>query len=283
MNEFIARNGVIAQNNSIVTGSLIVTQGISGSFSGSGANLFNIPASGITGLNLSQISSGSVSASISPNSGLEVNTNVVATSFTGSFSGSGANLFNLPTASATTNGIITTGSQTIAGAKTFTSQPTIPANGGNSGQGAIIIDNGSGLVQVAYNGVYPSLTELAYVKGVTSPIQPQIDATNVNVITITTTTSIDTNTTGSSGYGQHGRHTKISNAANAINLTVQTSSNAEFVASYDKIGTSTITFVAGTGATLTTLSGTAALSGVAGSKACLSRNGNTYFLQITNY
>jgi hypothetical protein len=39
-------------------------------------------------LNLSQISSGSVSASISPNRGLEVNTNVTATSFTGSFSGS---------------------------------------------------------------------------------------------------------------------------------------------------------------------------------------------------
>ena len=34
-NEFVARNGVIALNNSIVTGSLIVTGGITGSFSGS--------------------------------------------------------------------------------------------------------------------------------------------------------------------------------------------------------------------------------------------------------
>lgn len=92
--------------NTVITGSLTVTQGItgslfgtasfaisssnaqtasfaqsgngsfSGSFSGSGANLFNIPASGITGLNLSQISSGSVSASISPQNGLQVNTNI---------------------------------------------------------------------------------------------------------------------------------------------------------------------------------------------------------------
>jgi hypothetical protein len=38
----------------------------SGSFSGSGANLFGIPASGITGLNLSQIATGSVTASVSP-------------------------------------------------------------------------------------------------------------------------------------------------------------------------------------------------------------------------
>ena len=70
-----------------VTGSVIATQGFTGSFSGSGANLSNIPASGIIGLNLSQISSGSVSASISPNNGLQINTNVTATSFTGSLFG----------------------------------------------------------------------------------------------------------------------------------------------------------------------------------------------------
>jgi hypothetical protein len=64
-NEFIARNGLIAQNNSVVTGSLTVTQGISGSFSGSGANLNSIPASAILGLNLSQIATGSVTASVS--------------------------------------------------------------------------------------------------------------------------------------------------------------------------------------------------------------------------
>ena len=65
-NEFIARNGLISQNNSTVTGSLIVTQGITGSFSGSGANLNSIPASAITGLNLSQIATGSVTASVTP-------------------------------------------------------------------------------------------------------------------------------------------------------------------------------------------------------------------------
>jgi hypothetical protein len=48
----------------------------SGSFSGDGSQLADIPASAITGLNLNQISSGSVSASISPDRGLEVNTNL---------------------------------------------------------------------------------------------------------------------------------------------------------------------------------------------------------------
>jgi hypothetical protein len=86
------RNGFITTGNSRITGSLTVTVGVTSSFTGSyigdGAGLYNIPASGIVGLNLSQISSGSVSASISPASGLQVNTNVTATSFTGSLSGS---------------------------------------------------------------------------------------------------------------------------------------------------------------------------------------------------
>lgn len=45
-NEFIARNGLIAQNNSTVTGSLIVTAGITGSFTGS----FVGDGSGLTGI-----------------------------------------------------------------------------------------------------------------------------------------------------------------------------------------------------------------------------------------
>lgn len=49
-----------------ITGSLTVTQGISGSFSGSGANLSEIPASAITGLTTTQIATGSVTASVSP-------------------------------------------------------------------------------------------------------------------------------------------------------------------------------------------------------------------------
>jgi hypothetical protein len=64
------------------------TGSFTGSFIGDGAGLFNIPASGIVGLNLSQIVSGSVSASISPDNGLQINTNVTAPSFTGSFTGS---------------------------------------------------------------------------------------------------------------------------------------------------------------------------------------------------
>jgi len=89
---FLSTGSLSQIGNSTITGSLNVSgSGISlaeGTFSGSGANLFNIPAAGIVGLNLSQIASGSVSASIAPDKGLLINTSVSASNFTGSFTGS---------------------------------------------------------------------------------------------------------------------------------------------------------------------------------------------------
>lgn len=57
-------------------GDITASGNISGSFIGDGSGLYNIPSSGVTGLELNKIVSGSVSASISPNRGLEVNTSV---------------------------------------------------------------------------------------------------------------------------------------------------------------------------------------------------------------
>ena len=62
------------------SGSYNISGSFSGSFQGSGAGLTGIPASGITGLNLSQIASGSVTASIAPNTGLQINTDTTITS-----------------------------------------------------------------------------------------------------------------------------------------------------------------------------------------------------------
>ena len=60
-------------NDLQITGSLVVTEGVSGSFSGSfegdGSGLTGIPSSAITGLQLFQISSGSVSASVDVGTG----------------------------------------------------------------------------------------------------------------------------------------------------------------------------------------------------------------------
>ena len=102
-NEFIIKNGFFSQGNSNITGSLTVSGSITGSFTGSftgdGSGLYNIPSTGIVGLNLSQIASGSATASISPDMGLQVNTNVTATSFTGSLFGTASWANNAVTAS----------------------------------------------------------------------------------------------------------------------------------------------------------------------------------------
>jgi hypothetical protein len=69
-NSAISSSGIITAKS--FTGSLFT-----GSFKGDGSQLYNIPASGVTGLNLNKIISGSVSASISPDKGLEINTNTI--------------------------------------------------------------------------------------------------------------------------------------------------------------------------------------------------------------
>ena len=95
-----------------ITGSLRaiqITGSVSGSFTGDGAGLFNIPRSAFTG-DAFRIASGSATASISPNRGLEVNTGVSIRDFlivtssgifkstvtASMFSGSGKGLFDIP-------------------------------------------------------------------------------------------------------------------------------------------------------------------------------------------
>jgi hypothetical protein len=69
-----------------------------GSFKGDGSNLTNIPATGVTGLNLSRIASGAFTASISDVGGFQVNTD---TSITGALNVSGS--------------LVITGSSTLSG------------------------------------------------------------------------------------------------------------------------------------------------------------------------
>ena len=70
------------------SGNGIFSGSFSGSYVGDGSGLTDIPASGIVGLNLSQIASGSATASISPNKGFEINAD---TKITGSLIVSGSN------------------------------------------------------------------------------------------------------------------------------------------------------------------------------------------------
>ena len=77
-----------------ITGTTATISNVSSSFTGSGAGLYDIPASGIVGLELNRISDGSATASISQTNGLRINTK---TELTGSLivteNITGSNLF----------------------------------------------------------------------------------------------------------------------------------------------------------------------------------------------
>src|SRR5210317_919133 len=108
-----------------LSGSLFTSGSVSASmFSGSGAGLFDIPRSALTedALVTNKITSGSVTASVSPDEGFKVESLESGSQITGSikvsgsitlsegesYSGSGANLFNLPLSALSTETLIAT-------------------------------------------------------------------------------------------------------------------------------------------------------------------------------
>jgi hypothetical protein len=80
--------------------------------------------------------------------------------------------FNLPDAGAAARGVITTGTQTIAGAKTFLTAPVLSSLTASE----LIALDASNNIQSLPVATYPSLAELAFVKGTTSAIQTQLDS-----------------------------------------------------------------------------------------------------------
>jgi len=108
---------------------------------------------GSTGDVLTKQSDGTYAA-VTPSSG-----GVSALGTTGTDLNISGSTLNVPNAGASARGVITTGTQTIAGAKTFTSKITAPANAGNTGgigNGDNGIDFFGGVLFYATGGKFPA-------------------------------------------------------------------------------------------------------------------------------
>jgi len=130
------------------SGNGVFSGSFSGSFQGNGAGLTDIPASGIVGLQLNQIASGSATASISPDNGFQVN---VPTSINGAVAVTG---------SITVGNVLSTGANsklTGSFSGSFTGVASLPP-----------LTQGRGITAFSYDGSGPDSIEISGSVGLSS-------------------------------------------------------------------------------------------------------------------
>jgi len=154
------------------------------------------PAIQSTILTITQQSGIMAGTGITALNGLTPDVQTFATGTTGTdfniVSSGSTHTFNIPSASNLARGLVSILAQTFAGIKTFLSAPIFDSLTASR----ILATDGSKAVQSLDTTTYPDLTELSYVKGVTSALQTQINNKQAT-ITGGATTIVSSNLTAS--------------------------------------------------------------------------------------
>jgi hypothetical protein len=228
--EFTGNNAVheirlIHSNNSAYTGLKSNSSGtVTYTFpAGDGSNGQLLFTNGSGGLGWTTVAGGGVSGIISVN-GLTAATQTFATGTSGTdfaiSSVTSTHTFNLPDASATARGLVTTGSQTLAGAKTFTSALSVTASTAaiNTSTGALIVTGGVGIG----GSLYTATGSSSSISGVFLA-NNTVSASTYNKVAITAPATLATLTlSNNSSLITSGGHSLTFTTTNTTNVTVPT-------------------------------------------------------------
>jgi hypothetical protein len=183
------------------------------------------PASGVVTLSWEDDQTGAPAGGITQLNGLSAATQSFATGTSGTdfaiSSVTSTHTFNLPDASSSARGVISTGIQTIAGAKTFSSALSITdaTVATSTSTGALKVSGGAGIAGSLYTGTGFSSS----VSGVVLA-NNTVSASTYNKVTITAPTSSATLTlSNGSSLITSGGHSLTFTTTNATNVTVPTS------------------------------------------------------------